>query len=180
MSSNRKRGRQPKVDQYADDGFLVEDEDGPPLSKRKDVKKEAKSAGDAKTGKKEVQLGKRKYEDGAAYWELSSQRRVTVSEFKGKSMVNIREYYEKDGKSLPGRKGISLSLEQYSTLLSVLPDVEAVLSEKGEQVPRPNYEGSGGPTQEDEPGDDEENDAGADADGGARKNNHEATSDEEE
>ena len=29
---------------------------------------------------------------------------MVVSEFKGKLMVNIREYYEKDGKSLPGKK----------------------------------------------------------------------------
>lgn len=31
-------------------------------------------------------------------------RKVTLSEFKGKTMVNIREYYEKDGKELPGKK----------------------------------------------------------------------------
>ena len=28
-----------------------------------------------------------------------------VSEFRGRKMVNIREYYEKDGKILPGKKG---------------------------------------------------------------------------
>lgn len=31
-------------------------------------------------------------------------RRVAISEFKGKRMVNIREFYEKDGKDLPGKK----------------------------------------------------------------------------
>ena len=32
-------------------------------------------------------------------------RYASVAEFRGKKMVNIREYYEKDGKILPGRKG---------------------------------------------------------------------------
>ena len=27
-----------------------------------------------------------------------------ITEFKGKHMVNIREYYEKDGDVLPGKK----------------------------------------------------------------------------
>ena len=27
-----------------------------------------------------------------------------ISEFKGKNMINIREYYEKDGEALPGKK----------------------------------------------------------------------------
>ena len=31
-------------------------------------------------------------------------RRVTISEFKGNTMVNIREYYEANGKVLPGKK----------------------------------------------------------------------------
>ena len=36
--------------------------------------------------------------------QLTSKRRVGISEFKGKFMVNIREYYEKDGEVLPGKK----------------------------------------------------------------------------
>lgn len=32
-------------------------------------------------------------------------RYVTVSEFKGKKYVNIREYYDNDGEMKPGRKG---------------------------------------------------------------------------
>ena len=42
--------------------------------------------------------------DGNPYWEISKMRRVTISEFRGKNLVNIREYYEKDGKQLPGKK----------------------------------------------------------------------------
>ena len=36
--------------------------------------------------------------------QLTSKRRVGVTTFKGKYMLNIREYYEKDGELLPGKK----------------------------------------------------------------------------
>lgn len=56
--------------------------------------------------------------DGNEYWEISKMRRVTISEFKGKRMVNIREYYEKDGKDLPGKKVCSTwLLADYSALI---------------------------------------------------------------
>ena len=42
--------------------------------------------------------------EGNKYWEISKARRVTISDFKGKSLVNIREYYQNDGKWLPGKK----------------------------------------------------------------------------
>lgn len=35
---------------------------------------------------------------------MTSKRRVGITEFKGVYMVNIREYYEKDGETLPGKK----------------------------------------------------------------------------
>jgi hypothetical protein len=46
--------------------------------------------------------------NGDPYWEISRLRRVTVSSFKGRTMVNVREYYEKDGLELPGKKVSSL------------------------------------------------------------------------
>lgn len=49
--------------------------------------------------------------NGDRYWEISKMRRVTVSRFRGKTMVNIREYYEKDGQELPGKK-----VRRYRTL----------------------------------------------------------------
>jgi len=36
--------------------------------------------------------------------QISRTRRVQLSTFKGNTMVNIREFYEKDGKVLPGKK----------------------------------------------------------------------------
>ncbi|KAF2495440.1 PC4-domain-containing protein [Lophium mytilinum] len=82
--------------------------------------------------------------DGQPYWELGTKNRVSIAEFKGKTFVNIREYYEKDGKWLPGKKGIMLPPEQYTILLAALPQIEKVLSESGVIIPRPQYDGAPG------------------------------------
>ncbi|CVK92548.1 uncharacterized protein FMAN_07442 [Fusarium mangiferae] len=72
-----------------------------------------------------------KDDDGNPFWELSNKRRVGVSDFSKKTFVNIREYYDKDGKSLPGKKGISLSIEQYNAFLKAVPQINAALRAKG-------------------------------------------------
>ncbi|KAF5672974.1 RNA polymerase II transcriptional coactivator [Fusarium denticulatum] len=72
-----------------------------------------------------------KDDDGNPFWELSNKRRVGVSEFSKKTFVNIREYYDKDGKTLPGKKGISLSIEQYNAFLKAAPQINAALRAKG-------------------------------------------------
>lgn len=98
-------------------------------------------------------------------------------------MISIREYYEKDGTWLPGKKGINMTLEQYGALMGVIPAVDRELRRGGvENLPRVKY-GDGvedGGEVKDEPDDeDETEETEASGDGGGRAN-HEATSDEEE
>lgn len=98
-------GKRQQADDYESDGGFVEDA---PRSKK------------AKVGRpviNEMQTD----DEGNEFWEvgtpfgkvqnlpltslqLSGKRRVQISDFKGTTMVGIREFYEKDGKILPGKK----------------------------------------------------------------------------
>lgn len=82
----------------SDDGFVDHDSDAPAV-KRSKTKASASKPRQSSTGTHVD-------DDGNEFWNLNDKgtRRVTINEFKGKMMVNIREYYEKDGKSLPGKK----------------------------------------------------------------------------
>lgn len=83
--------------------------------------------------------------DGQTFWEISGKRRLQLSEFKGTTMIGVREFYEKDGESLPGRKGISMTVEQFNTVVELLPQIERELGEKGIELARPKYDsGSSG------------------------------------
>jgi hypothetical protein len=64
-----------------------------------------------------------------------NSRRVGISEFKGTRLINIREYYQNPaGDFLPGKKGISLPLDQYKALLQAIPDINAALTAMGETI----------------------------------------------
>ncbi|KAK0504587.1 transcriptional Coactivator p15-domain-containing protein [Armillaria luteobubalina] len=54
--------------------------------------------------------------DGDKYIDLGKKKRATVRSFKGMSLLDIREFYGQEGEEKPGKKGISLSLEQWNTL----------------------------------------------------------------
>lgn len=58
---------------------------------------------------------------------LGKNRFITVNLFKGKPLINIREYYQKDTCLLPTKKGISLSPEQYKQLKNVLSEIDEKL-----------------------------------------------------
>mmetsp|Transcript_32323 Transcript_32323/g.50379 ORF Transcript_32323/g.50379 Transcript_32323/m.50379 type:complete len:114 (-) Transcript_32323:42-383(-) len=58
-----------------------------------------------------------------------TQKRVTVSSFKGHVNVQFREYYEKDGKFLPGKSGLSLNKEQFESIIALAPEIRDALKE---------------------------------------------------
>lgn len=83
-----------------------------------------------------------------------------------------------------------MPMEQYATLVRLMPHIETVLREKGETVPRPHYEsiGQGHEEGSGEEGGGEESEGGADGKGlrggvGGdvdEKKNFEATSEEDD
>jgi hypothetical protein len=60
--------------------------------------------------------------------ELSARRKVIVQQWKGQTLISLREYYEKDGKLLPTSKGISLTVEQFEILAKKIKDIEAAIA----------------------------------------------------
>lgn len=56
-------------------------------------------------------------------------RFVKINEFRGRAMVDIREYYEKNGETLPGKKGISLSISQWEKLCSSIDEINKALKQ---------------------------------------------------
>ncbi|XP_072966823.1 RNA polymerase II transcriptional coactivator KELP-like [Typha angustifolia] len=69
---------------------------------------------------------KKEYDDDGdlIICRLSNKRRVTLQEFRGKMLVSIREFYEKDGKQLPSSKGISLTVDQWEAFRDAVPAIE--------------------------------------------------------
>jgi len=70
---------------------------------------------DSHSKKSKVSTGETSKVDtnGDGYWEISKMRRVTISSFRGKNLVNVREYYEKDGQELPGKKVFPIPMSRH-------------------------------------------------------------------
>ena len=124
---------------------------GPASSKAKDVKKvgerkpktakkpvaekkataSVKKVG-AKTKEKKLKPVKEKKEkkDETPFeektWQLDQYRKVTMKKFHGNVLVDVREFYmDKLSKEImPGKKGISLTLDQLKHLKSLFPELD--------------------------------------------------------
>ncbi|NWH71501.1 TCP4 polymerase, partial [Piaya cayana] len=95
--------------------------------KERASKSEKRLKTDAKTSKAtEESPGQGREEEDM--FQIGKMRYVRVSSFKGKVLVDIREFYtDKEGDLKPGRKGIALSAEQWSQLKEVIPEIDAAV-----------------------------------------------------
>ncbi|ANZ76270.1 BA75_02148T0 [Komagataella pastoris] len=60
--------------------------------------------------------------------DLGKKKQVTVRNFKGVKLVDIREFYTtSDGELRPGKKGISLTEETWKTLVDNIGKIQSAL-----------------------------------------------------
>ncbi|KAK6749838.1 hypothetical protein RB195_002071 [Necator americanus] len=67
--------------------------------------------------------------DGEEMIEIGSMRYVNVRNFRGKSLIDVREYYmdKASGVLRPGKKGISLTREQYENFKAIMSEIDSKL-----------------------------------------------------
>ena len=64
--------------------------------------------------------------------QLSANRFVEVSNFRGKTYVSIREFYkDSNGETKPGKKGIALTIDQWKKLLENSDKINDMLNDRG-------------------------------------------------
>ncbi|XP_045784286.1 RNA polymerase II transcriptional coactivator-like [Maniola jurtina] len=96
-------------------GRSSSDRDEGPVDRNKPPEKKAKMK--SKTNRKEPT------------WVLQGKKLVKIQEFKKKVYIDIREFYEKNGEMFPSNKGISLTPDVWTKLLSLRDEInEAVRS----------------------------------------------------
>ncbi|XP_050346751.1 RNA polymerase II transcriptional coactivator [Nymphalis io] len=101
----------------------------------KNKKKAESSSSDSDDGpvdknqppEKKAKMGSRT-NDKEPTWVLQGKKLVKIREFKGKVYVDIREFYEKNGELLPGKKGISMTPDMWRKLLSLSDEINETIS----------------------------------------------------
>ncbi|KAM0791288.1 hypothetical protein ACM66B_005762 [Microbotryomycetes sp. NB124-2] len=111
------KAKKSKPDSSKSTKSVKKDED-----KKKDKKKKVES-----DDEQDDDVYLQENDEGESFIQLPSNKRITINKFKGKSLVHIRETYEKDGKTLPGKKGIALTPEQYKLFKQAIPHIDQAL-----------------------------------------------------
>ncbi|XP_019623881.1 PREDICTED: activated RNA polymerase II transcriptional coactivator p15-like [Branchiostoma belcheri] len=93
-----------------------------------DISDDEKAAKKRKLEKKKKQA-EREEDEGSDMIQLSNKRYVSVREFKGKCLIDIREYYDAGGELKPGKKGISLTTDQWRRLKESMDDIDEKITD---------------------------------------------------
>ncbi|KAI3632234.1 hypothetical protein MIR68_009340 [Amoeboaphelidium protococcarum] len=94
---------------------------------------EQDSGSDHDEGEDSLVPKKQKNDQGEYFFSIGNPRhkkRVTVRRLKNSTLIDIREFYEdKDGDLKPGKKGISLTAEQWLDLTRIVGPVDQLIEE---------------------------------------------------
>eukprot|EP01135_Chromosphaera_perkinsii_P001798 Nk52_evm67s210 gene=Nk52_evmTU67s210 len=121
----------PKNKKRTFDSEEEEEEDYVPSKRelREEEEEEEEEEGEEEVKAKRSSKKLKRTEEGFVF-DLSRTRRITVREFRGKTLVDIREFYtDNSGELRPGKKGISLPLEQWKELKKLSTDIDAAVKE---------------------------------------------------
>lgn len=112
-------GKRKKDEEEDEEELLTEEEEEKPKKKKKAApKSEAK-----KSAKKNDEGG-----GDEPFVDLGNNRRVTVRKFKGRPLIDIREFYEQNGELKPGRKGIALSPDLWDALKKGITEIDELVA----------------------------------------------------
>jgi len=67
--------------------------------------------------------------EGDKYIDLGKKKRATVRTFKGNTLLDIREFYGGNGDEKPGKKGISLTVDQWQALKQSTTIIDSLFAE---------------------------------------------------
>ncbi|ESK97069.1 hypothetical protein Moror_6290 [Moniliophthora roreri MCA 2997] len=121
---SKKTAKKPKVSNVQGDSDGDSEEEKPikkPKSKAKSTKTTNSDRGDVA-----IHINS----EGDSYVDLGKKKRATVRSFKGKPLVDIREFYGDEGQEKPGKKGISLTDEQWEMLKKSMPIIDRLFREQ--------------------------------------------------
>ena len=97
------------------------------LDKKREREKEKEKEKENKKEKEKEKKSKNNdiiVEENEIKFILDNKKRITVHKFKGQVKVDIREFYESNGEMKPGKKGISLSLDNWKKLKGFIDNID--------------------------------------------------------
>jgi len=124
--SSKRKATQEEASNSGEDGQLSEEVQQPVVRTVKKPRIPSRSDEDD-TDSEGTQTKVLKNSEGEMYVDLGKKKRVSVRSFKGNTLVDIREYYGADGDEKPGKKGISLTVEQWKTLVQASKTISDLL-----------------------------------------------------
>ncbi|RHY27708.1 hypothetical protein DYB32_006597, partial [Aphanomyces invadans] len=94
------------------------------VKKRERSDSEVESGASKKSKSDQDVAGGKKQADGSILFDLSSKKLVSVRAWKSAILVDIREYFDSNGERKPGKKGISLTTDQFHAVMNLIDDID--------------------------------------------------------